>query len=179
MPRDPYDVLGVSKTASADEITKAYRKLAQKLHPDKNPGDKEAEEKFKEVQNAYDILSDPAKRTNFDRFGSPEGARGPGFGGFSGFGGNMNPDDVADILRQMGMGGFGGGEGFSFDFGSFGGAGTRNRRRTMRQAEPQEIEREITIPFLTAARGGKLDLEIDSREVSVNIPAGAKEGQAL
>jgi DnaJ-class molecular chaperone len=182
MARDPYDVLGVSKTATAEEITKAYRKLAQKYHPDKNPGDKEAEEKFKEIQNAYDVLNDPAKRSNFDRFGSAQGAAGPGFGGFSGFGGNMNPEDVADLLRNMGMGGFGGGggEGFSFDFGPFGGAtgGTRSRRRT-RQAEPQEIEREITIPFLTAARGGKLDLDIDSREVSVNVPAGAKEGQAL
>src|SRR5205085_11913750 len=110
MARDPYEVLGVSKTATADEITKAYRKLAQKLHPDKNPGDKEAEEKFKEVQNAYDTLNDPAKRSNFDRFGSPEGARGSGFGGFSNFAGNMSPEDVEDILRQMGMGG-GGGEG--------------------------------------------------------------------
>jgi curved DNA-binding protein len=184
MARDPYEVLGVSKTATADEITKAYRKLAQKLHPDKNPGDKEAEEQFKEVQNAYDILNDPAKRSNFDRFGSAEGARGAGFGGFSGFGGNMNADDLQDILRQMGMGGFGGEGfgpgGFNVEFGPFGGAagGTRSRRRT-RQAEPQEIEREITIPFLTAARGGKLDLEVDGKAVSISVPAGAKEGQAL
>ncbi len=181
MARDPYEVLGVSKTANADEITKAYRKLAQKLHPDRNPGDKEAEEKFKEVQNAYDILNDPAKRSNFDRFGSAQGAAGAGFGGFSGFGGNMNAEDLQDILRQMGMGGFaGGGEGYSFDFGPAGGAagGTRSRRRT-RQAEPQEIEREITIPFLTAARGGKLDLSVDGQDVSINVPAAAKEGQSL
>src|SRR5262245_44897334 len=130
MARDPYEVLGVSRSASADDITKAYRKLARQYHPDRNPVDKEAEAKFKEIQNAYDVLNDPAKRSNFDRFGSPDGARGAGFGGFSGFGGNMNADDLQDILRQMGMGGFGGGEEFNVEFGPFGGAGTRSRRRT-------------------------------------------------
>lgn len=175
MARDPYDILGVSRTASAEEITKAYRALARKYHPDRNPGDKEAEAKFKEVQNAYDILNDPAKRSNFDRFGSPEGARGSGFGGFSSFGGQMSPEDLQDILRNFGMGGFPGG--FSFEFGGEPHAPPRGRRS--RQAPVEEIEREISVPFLTAARGGKLDLMIDHTEVSVNIPAGAKDGQAL
>src|SRR5215510_2690578 len=153
MARDPYEILGVSRDATPKDITKAYHKLAQKLHPDKNPGDKEAEEKFKEVQNAYDILNDPAKRSNFDRFGSPDGARGSGFGGFSNFGGNMSPEDLQDLLGQMGMGGFGGGPGgFSFEFGNMGG-GARGRTRT-RTTTNTEIERDITIPFLTAARGG-------------------------
>src|SRR4026208_2172659 len=101
MPRNFYEVLGVPKTASEADITKAYRALARKFHPDRNPGDKEAETKFKEIQNAYDILTDPAKRANYDRFGSPDGAKG-GFGGFSGFsgggGGGGIPQDMIEEL---------------------------------------------------------------------------------
>jgi DnaJ-class molecular chaperone len=181
MASDPYEVLGVSKTATTDEITKAYRKLARQYHPDRNPGDKGAEAKFKEIQNAYDVLNDPAKRSNFDRFGSPEGARGSGFGGFSNFGGNATQEDIQDLLRNFmgGMGG-GGGEGFQFEFGPFGQAtgGRRGRQRASR-AEPEDVEREITIPFLVAARGGQLDLDIDGRVIGVTIPEGAKEGQSL
>ena len=75
---NPYEALGVSKTASADEIKSAYRRLAKKYHPDANPNNKSAEEKFKEINAAYEILSDPNKKANFDRFGSAEG---PSFGG--------------------------------------------------------------------------------------------------
>src|SRR5256714_14197883 len=97
MPRDPYEVLGVARTASEDEIKKAYRKLARQFHPDRNPGDKQAESKFKEVQEAYDILADKNKRSQYDRFGrvGPDGGfsggrggpRGPNFnwGGGGGF----------------------------------------------------------------------------------------------
>src|SRR5262245_61415908 len=89
MPRDLYDVLGVSKSASADEVKKAYRALAQKYHPDRNPGDKEAEAKFKEVSTAYEVLSDTDKRAKYDRFGhAGPYAGGPPGGGFpGGFGG--------------------------------------------------------------------------------------------
>ena len=106
---NPYETLGVSKTASADEIKSAYRRLAKKYHPDVNPNNKEAEEKFKEVNAAYEILSDPKKKANFDRFGSADGpsfgggAGGAGFGGFdfSGFGGFS--DIFENIFDQGGI----------------------------------------------------------------------------
>ena len=110
--RDYYEVLGVAKTASEDEIKKAYRKIAIKYHPDRNPGDKEAEEKFKEAAEAYDVLHDAKKRQQYDQFGfdGPMGA-----GGFGGFGGDsMNMDDIfsmfGDIFGGHGFGGFGGGQ---------------------------------------------------------------------
>jgi molecular chaperone DnaJ len=86
--KSPYEILGVSKNAGADEIKKAYRKLARENHPDRNPGDKSAEDRFKEVQGAYDVLSDPEKRKQYDTFGSTNGRAGPGFGG-----GNVNFQD--------------------------------------------------------------------------------------
>ncbi len=110
--RDYYEVLGVEKTASEDEIKKAYRKIAIKYHPDRNPGDKEAEEKFKEAAEAYDVLHDPKKRQQYDQFGF----EGPmGAGGFGGFGGaSMNMDDIfsmfGDIFGGHGFSGFGGGQ---------------------------------------------------------------------
>ena len=109
--RDYYEVLGVSKTASEDEIKKAYRKIAIKYHPDRNPGDKEAEEKFKEAAEAYDVLHDPQKRQQYDQFGFNGPMGGGGFGGFGGA--SMNMDDIfsmfGDIFGGHGFGGFGGG----------------------------------------------------------------------
>lgn len=111
--RDYYEVLGVSKSASEDEIKKAYRKIAIKYHPDRNPGSKEAEEKFKEAAEAYDVLHDPQKRQQYDQFGFNGPAGGGGFGG--GFGGGMNMDDIfsmfGDIFGGRAGGGFGGGFG--------------------------------------------------------------------
>jgi curved DNA-binding protein len=180
MASDPYEILGVGRDATPKDIDKAYKKLAFQLHPDRNPGDKESEAKFKEVQNAYEILNDPAKRSNFDRFGSADGAKGSDFGGFGGFsgGGGIPEDLLQELLRQSGAGGPGG---FSFDFGGqpFG-AQTGGRSRSKRRgAQAEDVERDITIPFLIAAKGGKIDLNIDDSTVSVTIPAGAKEGQAL
>ena len=114
--RDYYEVLGVERSANEDEIKKAYRKAAIKFHPDKNPGDKEAEEKFKEAAEAYDVLSNPDKRARYDRFGH-EGMSGGGFGGGGGFsGGGFSMEDIFSQFGDIfgghfgGFGGFGGGQ---------------------------------------------------------------------
>ena len=111
--RDYYEVLGLSKGATEDEIKKAYRKIAIKYHPDRNPGDKEAEEKFKEAAEAYNVLHDPQKRQQYDQFGFD--APFAGQGGFGGFGTSMNMDDIfsmfGDIFGGHGFSGFGGGRG--------------------------------------------------------------------
>src|ERR671933_1826147 len=124
-----YDTLGVKKNASADEIKKAYRKLAAKYHPDRNPGDATAEEKFKEVQNAYDTLADPEKRKQYDQFGTANGR--PGFDprnfNFGG-GGNFRVDDLGDLGDLFsGLGGLfnRGGGGGAPQRGAGGGAGPR------------------------------------------------------
>ena len=125
--RDYYEVLGVDKNASEAEIKRAYRKVAKKYHPDMNPGDKEAEEKFKEAAEAYDVLSNEDKRARYDQFGHAGmgGAAGNG-GPFGGFGGGMSMDDIfsmfGDIFGGHGGGGFGG-------FSGFGGGGGQQQRR--------------------------------------------------
>ncbi len=125
--RDYYEVLEVTKTATAEEIKKAYRKKAIQFHPDKNPGDKTAEEKFKEAAEAYDVLSNPDKRARYDQFGHAGmgGAAGNG-GPFGGFSGGMSMDDIfsmfGDIFGGRGGGGFGG-------FSGFGGGGSQQQRR--------------------------------------------------
>ncbi len=112
--RDYYEVLEIYKSASAEEIKKAYRKMAIKYHPDKNPGDKEAEEKFKEAAEAYEVLSDDNKKARYDQFGHAGMGGAAGGGGFGGFGGGMNMEDIfsqfGDIFGGHFNGGFGGGQ---------------------------------------------------------------------
>jgi len=174
MPRDFYEVLGVGRNASDEDIKRAYRNLARQNHPDRNPGDKKAEARFKEIQDAYDVLSDKTKRAQYDRFGfagnQPGGGPG-GFhwgGGFPGGGGEMDPDQAEELLNQMFGGGFG-------DMPGRRGRGGRGRRPAPREA----IEAEVAVPFLSAALGGKVPLAIGDREVEVSIRAGAEEGQTL
>ena len=128
--RDYYEVLGVDKSASADEIKKAYRKKAIQYHPDKNPGDKEAEEKFKEAAEAYEVLSNPDKRARYDQFGH-EGMSGAGgfVGGFGG-GQGMSMDDIFSMFGDIfgGHGGFGG-------FSGFGGGGSSQAQRKFRGSD--------------------------------------------
>jgi DnaJ-class molecular chaperone len=181
MPTDFYDVLGVKRDASEEEIKKAYRKLARQYHPDRNPGDKQAEVKFKELQRAYDVLSDKTKRQQYDRFGeaAAEGGFPGGFGGAGGPGGTTfrwqtdgSDIDPNELFSQI-FGGLGG-------MGGPGGPTRRGRGSRARRAEPAEaMESEVSIPFQTAALGGSIDLRINDRELSVKVPAGIEEGKKL
>ena len=151
--KDYYEVLGVDKSASADEIKKAYRKLAIKYHPDKNPGDKEAEEKFKEAAEAYSVLSDADKKARYDQFGHAgvEGA-GPDFSG--GFG-NLN-----DILNDLFGGAFGGGFG---GFGGFGGGfgGGNAGQRQQRVYRGRDIRVRVKLTLEEIAKGVEKEISIE------------------
>ena len=180
--RDYYEVLGVSKNASDDEIKKAYRKLAIKYHPDKNPGDKEAEAKFKEISEAHEVLADKQKRARYDQFGHAgvNGGAG-GFGGGNPFGGGQ-------------AGGFNfNGQEFHFDFGgaggqSFGGAGLDDilgslfgfggggRRRPMRGTD---YRTHITIDFKEAIFGTTKSISADGKTIKIKIPAGIDDGMSI
>lgn len=165
--RDYYEVLGVQKGASDDEIKKAFRKLAIKYHPDKNPGDKEAEEKFKEANEAYSVLSDKTKRSRYDQFGHAgvggDGGGNPFGGGFGGFGGN--------------------GQSFNFDFGGggfediinamFGGGGFRAARRG------RDYRTSITIDFEEAIFGVTKTISVEGEQIKLKVPAGIYDGQSI
>ncbi len=150
--RDYYEVLGIQKGASEDEIKKAYRSLAKKYHPDLNPDNKEAEEKFKEVNEAYEVLSDPSKKERYDQFGHAgvdPSYQGGGFnGGFSGggFTGGFGMEDIFDSL-------FGGGV--------FGGGRSSNPNAARRG---QDIQQNITISFMEACNGVNTDINIEKLE---------------
>ena len=153
--RDYYEVLGLKKGCTEDEIKKAYRALAKKYHPDLNPDDKTAEEKFKEVGEAYEVLSNPEKRARYDQFGHAgvDPSYGAGGGsGFSGFGGATGFDDIGDIFENF----FGGG------FGGFGGSSrTRNPNGPIKG---NDLRYNIAIDFLEAAHGCQKEITIQRLE---------------
>ena len=189
---NPYTLLGVSKTASQDEIKQAYRKLARKMHPDLNPNDPKAEDKFKEISSAYDILSDPEKRKRFDNGEIGEdGKERPGFG----YGGG-NPFNNAG-------GGFGG---FNFDFGNagqpksgrkrsgfdffsemFGNAAesgedicSNMKRRSSRKAQGENVKYDLSVSFLDAALGREKEISLpNGKTLNVKIPAGTADKTVL
>ena len=161
--QDYYQVLGVEKSASDAEIKKAYRVLAKKYHPDMNPGDKEAEQRFKEVNEAYAVLSDPEKRQKYDQFGhaafDPAAGGGSGFGGFGDFGGF----DFGDI--------------FSSFFGGGGGGSSSRRRGPMRGSD---VLTRLTISFEEAVAGCKKDISYDHVEACSDCHgSGAAPGSAV
>jgi DnaJ-class molecular chaperone len=186
---DYYETLGVSRGASADEIRKAYRKLAKQYHPDRNPDDESAAQKFKEIQEAHSVLGDEEKRAQYDRFGKAfQGAGGQRWaGGQAGPGGGAGPIDLNDIFGEGGIdlgdifgGGAGGG-----GFGGFGGGGPRARRT--RQPVPtagQNVEMEVEIPFHLAAEGGSWGVPLQRPDgtverINVKIPAGVQAGATI
>ena len=185
MAEDLYQTLGVGRDASKDEIKKAHRKLALKYHPDKNPDDNVAREKFKRAQEAYDVLSDDEKRAAYDRYGADfEKIRSsgyqPGTGGFDGLdldqifggargarggGGQTQFDGFSDFFEQM----MGGGRGSA--------PGGRQR-----QAAPQKggnAHHELEIPLQTAVQGGKTEFYLNDEKISVTIPAGVETGSKI
>ncbi len=190
--KDFYKILGVEKTASVDEIKKAYRKLAKKWHPDVNQGDKAAEEKFKEITEAYAVLNDPNKRRQYDAMG-PDGFQSgfdfseffrggfrPGAGGgqrtyhFSGDRGGFNFDvgGLEDIFESLFSGGIGQGRahGFQPGAGFYPGGNMRATPSTTYQMD---------VDFVTAAKGGEVDLALEGERVRVTIPAGVENGQKI
>ena len=148
--REYYEVLGVNKTATDDEIKKAYRKLAKQYHPDLHPGDKDAESKFKEINEAYEILSDPDKRSKYDQYGFAAFDPNAGFGGGAGFGGF---DDLGDIFSSIFGGGFGG-------FGGFGGG--QAKRNGPRKGENVRVN--LTLDFEEAVFGCKKEIPVNMVE---------------
>jgi molecular chaperone DnaJ len=179
--KDYYDILGVKKTAGPDEIKKAYRGLAKKFHPDKNKGNKEAENKFKEISEAYAVLSDTEKREQYDRLGK-EAFRGGGPGG-NPFAGGANPFGGFDFSQFTGAGGGGraragrrstGAGGFTDIFSDlFGGGGEPGPQRGA------DLEAELTIDFRDAILGTTMDLVLNGKGVKVKIPEGVSDGQRI
>jgi DnaJ-class molecular chaperone len=174
---DYYQVLGVSKTSSREEIQKAYRQLARKYHPDFNQNDpKGAKEKFQKVQEAFDVLGNPEKRQIYDQFGvSPDqmgsgGGQGPfqwSFGGGApGRKANFQFDNLDDIVKMFG--------------GGFGSASPDDILNAGRRTSPgRDTEQTITIPFALSITGGKVEVRVGGQMVSVTVPAGIGDGKKI
>lgn len=170
---DFYEVLGVGKSASEDEIKKAYRKLAIKYHPDKNPGDKAAEEKFREATEAYEILKDPKKRSQYDQFG--HAAFEQGGAGFGGFGGGFGGFDISDALRAF-MNDFGSDSIFSDLFG-FGGGRSRRGGRS-RGTRGNDLQVRLPLSLEEISDGTKKTLKVKRKErCSACSGTGSKSGK--
>jgi curved DNA-binding protein len=189
--RDYYKVLGVERNATEDEIKRSYRKLALEHHPDRNPGNKSAEEKFKEINEAYQVLSDPEKRTRYDQLGASYKnytQRGGSPGNFNWEdwfvqnprGGNVRVDvgDIGDIFGNEGFGDFS--DFFRSIFGGMAGRSAASRasnpRSTQSAQAPQTFQQNVPISITEAYNGTTRRIELDGRQKEVIIPRGAKSG---
>ena len=165
--KDFYEILGISKSASADEIKKAYRKVAMQFHPDRNPGDKTSEEKFKEAAEAYEILSDQDKRGQYDRFGHSAFGQGRGGGGFGG----MNTEDIFSQFGDI----------FGDDmFGNFFGGGGRSRSGRSKGVRGNNLRIKIKVNFEEIAKGATKTVKV-KKYVSCNTcnGSGAKDKNSM
>lgn len=177
---DYYKTLGISKTASTDDVKKAYRKLARKYHPDLNPNDKSAHQKFQELNEANEVLSDPEKRKKYDEYGENwkhadqfEQARQQQGGGFGG-GGSYSAQDFGDF---GGFSGFGGGGYSDFFENLFGGAGRRSGRTSAFKG--QDYSGEVHLSFREAAQTHKQTIEVNGKKLRITVPAGVSNEQQI
>src|SRR5215207_6500068 len=170
--RDYYEILSVTREVTSEDLKKSYRKLAVKYHPDKNPGDKEAEERFKELGEAYDVLSDEQKRAAYDRFGHAAFAQGGGAPRGGGF------HDPFDIFREVfGSGGGGGGGGGIFE--QFFGGGSNGRDRESRQ-RGSDLRYDMQITLEEAAAGAEKEIEVSKLEACATCKgSGAESGSRV
>jgi DnaJ-class molecular chaperone len=184
MTENLYKILGLTQAASDDEIRKAYRKLAKTCHPDTNPGDKAAEERFKAISRAYAVLGDPAKRKRYDKGqidaeGNERGPQGFPFGAGSPFGGAGPGRTRTYSYRSTGpTGGFAGFDDILSDL--FGGASRGGRTGTGSTRMGEDLKLTVTVDFLDAAKGTRRRVGLpDGRHLDVSIPAGVESGQVL
>lgn len=193
--KDYYKILGVDRQAKEDQIKRAYRKLAMKYHPDRNPGDKQAEERFKEINEAYQVLSDPEKRARYDQLGDSYQRwqqRGGAPGGFNWDewftttpgGGNVRVEvgNLDDLFGGSGLGDFS--EFFRRIFGGMGGmpgyeAGRRGSVRPSRSYQASPVEHEVEISLHEAYHGTLRRIEVDGRRLEVKIPSGSRTGTKI
>jgi len=190
MAEDYYKTLGLDRNTSQDEIQKAYRDLAKKYHPDLNPDDEAAKEKFQKVQQAYEVLNDPKKRDLYDRYGSSfesmgsDGPGGPGGGTswtFRGGPGGFEGVDFGDLFGGQHGGAEGGG--FADIFRQFAGGGRRTRAKAASR-RGADLNHEASIPFTTSVTGGEVRLNVrrgtgETETITIKIPAGIQDGKKI